>query len=231
MTAANPRMDRPRWTRRTPLICLFLAAVVPAPAIGGQLPPGYSLEPVVPLPDTLHEVYSGGAYRITIERGAGNAFERRLIEDAERLFPPRASIDSVAAREAKVRNAAAFARAAERPGPRWWYYEKGGTWIPYVLTAGAVAHVVDRVRELSREPVPSYYQPGWNHTVHATYAAAVERMPAPGVAYRVRLTLDFFIDCGGRCGYGFQPARSVDFDEGGYVIAVSGDGRIIERYR
>lgn len=231
MTAAYPRADRLRWTRRTSLAYVLLTAIVLAPAIGGQLPPGYSLEPAVPLPDTLHEVYGGGAYRISIERGAGNAFERRLIVDAERIFPPRASIDSVAAREAKVRNAAAFARAAERPGPRWWYYEKGGTWIPYVLTAGAVAHVADRVRELSRAPVPSYYEPGWNHKVHAIYAAAVERMPVPGVAYRVRLSLDFFIDCGGRRGYGFQPSRTVDFDELGNVIAVSGDGRIIERYR
>lgn len=92
---------------------------------------------------------------------------------------------------------------------------------------------MERVRALSRQPLP-YVEPGWNSKVYVTYRATVEHRPThrtPQVAYRVHLTLDFFIECGGRCGFGFLPSRTVDFDAAGNAVAVRGDGRIVEKYR
>lgn len=216
---------RARW------LTIGLTSVALAAPLAAQLPAGYTEGPAVLLPDTLHEVYDGGTFRIRIARAATNAFERTLIERAERLIPPAADIDSAIARETRARGRAPTPASTERPGPRWWWAEAHGTLVPYALTGDAVAHVTERVREFSRQPLPPYFEPGWKHEVYVTYAATIEPQPMPDVAFRVHLKLDFFIACGGRCGYGFVPARTVDFDVAGNVIAVSGDGRIVQKFR
>jgi len=214
------------WSR-----AFMIAASILAGPLGAQLPAGYTRVAGTPLPDTLYESTRAGRFRIRIERVAKDSTERRLIADAESLLPPPDSIDAAVAKSTNPRIAASFARAAARPGPRWWWREANGLWIPYALTGEAVAHTVERVRSLSHEPTPSYFEPGWDHEVYVTYAAAVERTPVPGVAYRVHLKLDYFLDCGARCGYGFMPTRTVDYDAAGHVMSVSGDGVFHERYR
>lgn len=217
-----------KWVTGFVLVLGMLGLTTP---LAAQLPAGYAEGPAVLLPDTLHEVSGGGTFRIRIERAAANAFEREIIERAERLMPPSAAIDTAIAVETRVRGRAPAPVVRERAGPRWWWFEAHGTLVPYALTGDAVAHVIERVREFSREPLPSYFQAGWEHEVYATYHATVEPQPTPNVAYRVHMKLDFFIACGGRCGYGFVPTRTVDFDAAGNVVAVNGDGRIVQRYR
>jgi hypothetical protein len=193
-----------------------------------QLPAGYSPQPVQSLPDSLREVRGGGRFTITIERTARDSVERRLIEQAESLFPSVSTIEKTAVLDlTHGGNVRAFEAAKQFAGPRWWWREWDGVLLPYALTGAAVAHYVDRVRQLSigGHPFPQLSE-GTSHTASVTYTAQVRALPATSSApggHEVHLQVEFSFYCGPLCALSFTHERVVEFDASGKVIAIRGD--------
>lgn len=188
-----------------------------------QLPSGYSRDSTVVLPDTLHEVLRGGRFRIIIDRRADSARERELLSVAESLIPPTDSIEAAASRMRSASWVIDFADATHRTGPRWWWREWDGIWLPYALTGEAIAEYVRNVRTLSTSPNPfARHNPGVEHRAFLEYAATVTALPADE-GYRAELNVRYYFYCGPRCALSFTHTRVVVFDARGTVVRVEGD--------
>jgi hypothetical protein len=61
------------------------------------------------------------------------------------------------------------------------------------------------------------------HSASVSYAATVARDPERGVAFRVRLHVEWSYYCGMLCALSFTHDRTVDFDRDGNIIRVGGD--------
>ena len=211
---------------RLKLSCLaLLAGAVPGAATFGQMPAGYYDGTPTSLPDTLHEVWHGERFRVVITRIAADSLERHLLERAERLMPPKDSIQAATATITRGNWPRVFAQAAALPGERWWWHEFDDVLIPYALTGATVAHLVERVRELSAQPNPfARSNPGVEHTASVEYRARVERTADAQAPYQAQLEVRFRFYCGGRCALYFTHSRTVDFDASGRPVRILGDG-------
>jgi hypothetical protein len=180
---------------------------------------------VTVLPDSVGERWAGGRVTILVARTAHDTTERRLLETAERLFPQRSAIEREASAITGAGHVRAFAQAAALPGDRWWWREWDTVLLPYALTGATVEHYLARVRALGtgRNPFAAFDSAG---TLQASfqYRAAVERAPAPGVAYRVTLRMHYQLYCGPLCALDVTKDRAVEFDAAGTVLRVTGDG-------
>jgi hypothetical protein len=192
-----------------------------------QLPAGYSLQPVQPLPDSLREVRGGGRFTITIVRTARDSVERRLIEQAESLFPSPQTIETATTGVNYGGNTKAFSAAKQFAGSRWWWREWDGVLLPYALTGAAVSHYVDRVQQFSIAggPFPQLSR-GTANTASVTYTAQIRALRAASSApggHEVHLRVEFSFYCGPLCALFFTHERVVEFDANGKVIAIRGD--------
>ena len=203
----------------------LLAIAIPEAAAFGQAPAGYYVGTPISLPDTLHEAWHGARFRIVITRVAGDSLDRRLLEVAERLMPPTDSIAAATTTMTRGNWPRVFAAAAALPGERWWWHEFDNVLIPYALTGATVAHLVERVRELSAQPNPfARSNPGVDHTASVEYRARVERTTDARLPYQAQLEVRFRFHCGGRCALSFTHSRTVDFDASGRPVRIRGDG-------
>ena len=196
-----------------------------APRVDTQVSPRVHLGTRPVLPDSINESLAGGRFSIFVLRTTHDTAERRMLETAERLIPERSDIEREAKADTAEWQVRAFASAAALPGDRWWWREWSGVLLPYSLTGATVEHYLARVRALGAGPHP-FTAPGKIEgppRVSFRYVATVERMPTPGVAYRVTLRMDYDHNCGLRCGFRFTKDRVVAFDAAGRVLNVSGD--------
>jgi len=207
----------------------ILTATTPALA---QLPPGYALQEAIDLPVSLEEEHLDGRFRISIDRTASSDRERSLIRMVERLYPTSDLIGEVVSEYLRTDSHSGplwqqhFRRASDAPGPRWWWLEWDDTWLPYALTASAVGHYMDRVRDLSSVPNPfDRSEPAIEHTAEFTYRAAVNRAESGDqLLTEVKLEASWSFYCGRRCALRFEHTRRVLIDHGGRVVSVEGDG-------
>lgn len=204
-------------------IVLFIAA---ARHLQAQLPPGYYAGHAPSLPDSLHETYLQGRFTISIVRLARDSVERVLLARAEGLMPSADSIEKAAAAD-PFRGPgaiAAFKKAKEMAGERWWWHDFDNVLLPYALTGSAVLHYVERVRALAGGPNPfGGRNQAVAHRASIEYTAAVESRGAVGVR-RVRMQVRFSFYCGPLCALSFNHSRIVEFDATGMPIRVEGDG-------
>jgi hypothetical protein len=180
------------------------------------------------LPDSLVERYQGDRFAIIIDRKVSDARDRSLIERAEQLFPNEAAIeravDTFLIGHSGRAWVAAFQDAESRPGQRWWWREWDDTLLPFAITGAAVAHYVERVRQLSAGPNPfAAYEPTALHRASFQYVATVQPV-SESSNIEVVLRIKWSLFCGARCALGFEHSRRVVFDENGEVIEIEGDG-------
>jgi hypothetical protein len=204
---------------------LFALLVIAAPgAVHAQLPAGYIRgDSVALLPDTLRESLIGGRFRISVTREAGSTTERHLIATAESLIPPKDSIEAAASKLTGSGWVRGFADARLRQGPRWWWREWNGIWLPYAVTGEAIAEYIRHVRTLSTSPNPfARTNPAVEHRASLEYRATVRAVPN-SAGHRVELVVQYNMYCGPQCGLRFRHTRTVTFDQKGTVIRVEGD--------
>lgn len=199
-------------------------ALLAASLVQAQEPAGYTRTAPSPLPDSLREVRNAGRFTLTIQRVAADTVERRLIEYAESLVPPRDSIERAAAEVTAAGFVAAFRSAAQRPGARWWWLEWDTALLPYALTGAAVQHYIERVRALADEPNRfGPRNPPAAHRGSLEYTARIVRpLERPGIV-EVHLQMSFSFYCGRLCALHFSHSRVVQFDATGRVLRVIGD--------
>ncbi len=210
--------------RITCIAAVVTAVTFPAAAFA-QAPPGYYYAAqTVMLPDSLTEVSLGGRFQISVTRVVGDSVDRALIEEAERLVPVKGSIESAATAIASSGDAHAFEEASSRSGDRWWWRDWDGTLLPFALTASAVDHYIERVRNLSAQPNPfAKYNPGVRHRASMQYTARVRRTTVESAPFQVELNLRFAYSCGRLCALYFTHSRTVEFDARGRAVRVVGD--------
>jgi hypothetical protein len=205
---------------RIALAVLIVTVATPGYA---QLPPGYSRDTTVILPDSLNEVSRGGRFRISITRQAASDRERELIAIAESLIPPRDSIEAAASKLTGSGWVNAFAEAKLRPGPRWWWRKWDLVWLPYALTGQAISEYITNVRTLSTSSNPfARHNPGVDHRASLEYTAHVRALPNTE-GHRVDLAVRYRFFCGPLCALSFSHARVVILDAKGVVVRVEGD--------
>lgn len=206
-------------------LLLALLLVPPTPAVDAQLPPGYvRSDSTVILPDTLRESLLGGRFRISVTRVAASPQERELIARAESLIPPVDSIEAAAGKLTGSGWVRGFADARRRPGLRWWWREWDHVWLPYAVTADAIAEYISHVRALSVSPNPfAEHNPGVEHRASLEYTAVVHSLP-DDEGHRVELAVRFSMFCGPLCALRFSHTRTVTFDSAGGVTRIDGDG-------
>jgi hypothetical protein len=189
-----------------------------------QEPDGYTRATMSPLPDSLQEVRNAGRFTLTIQRVAADTAERRLIEYAESLVPPRESIERAAAEVTGAGHVAAFKTAAQLPGARWWWREWDSVLLPYALTGAAVQHYLERMRALADGPnLFGPQNPLAEHRGSLAYSARIVRPPErPGIV-EAHLHISFSFFCGPLCALSFSHSRVVQFDAAGRVLRVIGD--------
>jgi len=204
------------------VVVIVMLSSIPCVIARAQLPGGYEAEAPQPLPDSLREIRGGGRFTITVTR-AQDSLSHVLIERAESLVPPTDSVIASTRRSAGSGDIAAFESAARLPGRRWWWREFDNVLLPYALTGRAVAHYIDRVRELSSGANPFDRRSPASHRASVGYDARVEQA-VYGDGYQVTLTVTFDFYCGSLCALHFEHSRVVDFDRAGNPIRVRGDG-------
>lgn len=202
----------------------MLVAIGTASA-SAQLPAGYYEVAPTQLPDSLHEVFAGGRFTLSITRGAANAANRQLIERAEAVMPSAEVITRSTEGFDGQGWVAGFAAAAKLPGERWWWREWDGALLPVAVTGRAVLHYLERVRALSGQPNPAArHNPGVQHRANMTYTATVRANAVTG-RREVHMSLSYSLYCGPLCAVSFTHSRVVEFDQDGRPVAVHGDGR------
>lgn len=206
------------------LLLLFTSTLAAQEDLSGY----FEVSPAA-LPDTLSESHAGGAFRLTVVRNADSEEARRLLRQAESLFPSRESIEAEVADVLRSRSgpgwAARMREVASITGPRWWWDTFDRILTPYALTGPAVAYYLDRLRELAAGPNPFVESSGTaRHSGEVTYRAGVQCDADSGLCV-VRMRLDWRYDCGSLCAIWFTEERSVTFDSAGRVVSVEGDGR------
>ena len=208
-----------RLAKRLSTVLLIAAAQ----QLQAQLPPGYYAEHTPSLPDSLRERYSQGRFTISIVRLARDSTERVLLARAEGLIPPADSIEQAAAPMREPGYVAAFKKAKEIAGDRWWWLGFDNVLLPYALTGSAVLYYVETVRAFAgglNRLAGSNQRVVDNASIE--YTAAVESRGAGG-ARRVRMQVQFSFYCGPLCALSFSHSRVVEFDAAGNPIRVGGD--------
>lgn len=217
---------KPSWLLLGPLTLFLLLTVTPCDSVAGQSPSGHYQGPTIQLPDSLLEVREGGRFRILIVRAAGDSLDQDLITRAESLYPPKSVIEGAYEGVTGSGHIKALQEAREVPGDRWWWREWDHVWLPFALTGAAVDHYVEHVRKLSVQPNPfREWNPGIDHTASVEYRASVESVPQGTEADHsmVHLQVRFEFYCGPLCALWFTHSRTVEFDELGSVVKVTGD--------
>jgi hypothetical protein len=151
--------------------------------------------------------------------------DRRLLERAEHVYPAEEAIERAGAVDAGGGHVRAMAEASTLPGDRWWWRDWDGVLLPYALTAAAVEHFIDRVRDLSVQPNPAaQYEPSVEHRASVEYTATAVRTSDPEAPFQVDMRVHFRLYCGRLCALSFTHSRTVLFGADREVLRVFGDG-------
>jgi|GEM_PF-747057 len=170
-------------------------------------------------------------YTKSIERIAGNDFERNLIFNAEAIYPNRDSVFAYMSR---------YIPPSSIPDSNLWFYEVfDNVLIPFAITSHTISYYNDFIDSLS-------VNNGYNFFIKANfeYSADIEfkesytfegknlftEEPLPSVTfervYVVNMSLKWEDYCGELCALWISHKRIVVFDESGNLLNIFYDGPI-----
>ena len=141
-------------------------------------------------------------YTILLQRLAGSAQERKLLDLAE----------------------AAASQASPGSGT-WWKGEFDGTRIPVAVTSEAVHYYLEKLDDFENGRWFTTSHGIEMLSAKLEYRASIAPAQFSGQpAYRADLDLKWFQHCGNLCALGFDKRRTVWLSPAGEILKIEGDG-------